>query len=84
MKRTNYAFTSESVSDGRPDKINDRISDAVLDVLRAVHPITSDTAKKTAINMYNKELNMCSRNCFFNLEQSSYDHPNNVIEFADD
>ena len=31
MSRTNYVFTSESVSEGHPDKVCDRISDAVLD-----------------------------------------------------
>ncbi len=31
MGRTDYTFTSESVSEGHPDKICDRISDAVLD-----------------------------------------------------
>ena len=31
MTRTNYLFTSESVSEGHPDKICDQISDAVLD-----------------------------------------------------
>ena len=31
MSRLNYIFTSESVSEGHPDKICDRISDAVLD-----------------------------------------------------
>jgi len=33
MSRQNYTFTSESVSEGHPDKICDRISDAVLDAL---------------------------------------------------
>ena len=32
MARKNYMFTSESVSEGHPDKICDRISDAVLDL----------------------------------------------------
>ena len=32
MARKNYIFTSESVSEGHPDKICDRISDAVLDL----------------------------------------------------
>ena len=27
----NYLFTSESVSEGHPDKVADRISDAILD-----------------------------------------------------
>ena len=31
MARENYTFTSESVSEGHPDKICDRISDAILD-----------------------------------------------------
>ncbi|MAY87651.1 MAG: methionine adenosyltransferase [Pseudooceanicola sp.] len=31
MARKNYIFTSESVSEGHPDKVCDRISDAVLD-----------------------------------------------------
>ena len=31
MSRQNYLFTSESVSEGHPDKICDRVSDAILD-----------------------------------------------------
>ncbi len=33
MNRSNYFFTSESVSEGHPDKLCDRISDAVLDLI---------------------------------------------------
>ena len=33
----NYLFTSESVSEGHPDKVADQISDAVLDaILRTI------------------------------------------------
>ncbi|MBR3372383.1 MAG: methionine adenosyltransferase [Rhodobacteraceae bacterium] len=35
MARNNFIFTSESVSEGHPDKVCDRISDAVLDALLA-------------------------------------------------
>ncbi|WP_116130975.1 methionine adenosyltransferase [Tropicimonas sp. IMCC34043] len=35
MPRQNYVFTSESVSEGHPDKVCDRISDAVLDAFLA-------------------------------------------------
>ncbi len=35
MSRQNYVFTSESVSEGHPDKVCDRISDAVLDAFLA-------------------------------------------------
>jgi len=38
MARENYLFTSESVSEGHPDKVCDRISDAVLDALLAEEP----------------------------------------------
>ena len=31
MSRSNYLFTSESVSEGHPDKVCDQISDAILD-----------------------------------------------------
>ncbi|QIE44834.1 methionine adenosyltransferase [Pseudohalocynthiibacter aestuariivivens] len=38
MARQNYTFTSESVSEGHPDKVCDRISDAVLDALLTEEP----------------------------------------------
>ena len=38
MTRQNYVFTSESVSEGHPDKLCDRISDAVLDAFLTEEP----------------------------------------------
>ena len=38
MKNGNYLFTSESVSEGHPDKICDRISDSVVDTYLNVDP----------------------------------------------
>lgn len=38
MTRQNYVFTSESVSEGHPDKVCDRISDAVLDAFLTEEP----------------------------------------------
>lgn len=38
MSRLDYVFTSESVSEGHPDKVCDRISDAVLDAFLAEEP----------------------------------------------
>ena len=38
MNRKNFVFASESVSEGHPDKICDRISDAVLDAFLAAEP----------------------------------------------
>ena len=36
--RENYVFTSESVSEGHPDKVADRISDTVVDAFLAADP----------------------------------------------
>jgi S-adenosylmethionine synthetase len=33
-----YLFTSESVSEGHPDKVADQISDAILDAMLAQDP----------------------------------------------
>ena len=38
MARQDYVFTSESVSEGHPDKLCDRISDAVLDAFLTIQP----------------------------------------------
>ena len=45
-----YIFTSESVTEGHPDKISDQISDAILDALLAVDPnsrVACETLVKT-------------------------------------
>lgn len=39
MLASNYFFTSESVTEGHPDKIADQISDAVLDSIIARDPV---------------------------------------------
>ncbi len=44
MPRANYLFTSESVSEGHPDKICDRISDAIVD-----HYLAADQRSHVAV-----------------------------------
>lgn len=39
MARNNYFFTSESVTEGHPDKIADQISDAILDTIIGQDPV---------------------------------------------
>ncbi|MBM4128762.1 MAG: methionine adenosyltransferase [Nitrospira sp.] len=39
MSGKNYFFTSESVTEGHPDKIADQISDAILDAILAKDPV---------------------------------------------
>ncbi len=36
--RSNYLFTSESVSEGHPDKVSDQISDAIVDLFLSKDP----------------------------------------------
>ena len=43
-----YLFTSESVTEGHPDKISDQISDAVLDAALSVDP-TARVACETLV-----------------------------------
>ncbi|MDM7984918.1 MAG: methionine adenosyltransferase [Maricaulis sp.] len=38
MSRTSYIFTSESVSEGHPDKVCDRVSDAIVDLFLSKDP----------------------------------------------
>ena len=38
MSKKNFLFTSESVSEGHPDKVSDRISDTVVDAYLAADP----------------------------------------------
>ena len=38
MSRTSFLFTSESVSEGHPDKVSDRISDTVVDLFLSKDP----------------------------------------------
>ena len=47
-----YLFTSESVSEGHPDKVSDQISDAVLDAILAADPrgrVACETLVKTGV-----------------------------------
>ncbi|MBU6373995.1 MAG: methionine adenosyltransferase [Alphaproteobacteria bacterium] len=39
MRRQSYVFTSESVSEGHPDKVADRISDTVVDAFLGEDPV---------------------------------------------
>ena len=50
MTKQNYFFTSESVTEGHPDKICDQISDAILDAIMAKDPagrVAVETLTKT-------------------------------------
>ena len=59
MPLTNYLFTSESVTEGHPDKMCDSISDAILDAYLAQDPtarVACETAVKTGFVMLAGEI----------------------------
>jgi len=57
---TTHLFTSESVSEGHPDKIADQISDAVLDAILTLDPkarVACETFVKTGMVLVGGEIN---------------------------
>ena len=62
-----YLFTSESVTEGHPDKICDQISDAVLDAILEKDPngrVACETAVTTGMVMVMGEI---STNCYVDI-----------------
>jgi S-adenosylmethionine synthetase len=56
---SNYLFTSESVSEGHPDKVADQISDAVLDAILRQDPaahVACETFVKTGVAIVGGEI----------------------------
>ncbi|MCJ7708779.1 MAG: methionine adenosyltransferase [Anaerolineales bacterium] len=69
MSSPRLLFTSESVTEGHPDKICDQISDAVLDACLAQDPhsrVACETAVKTGFAILMGEITTCAR---FNFDE---------------
>jgi S-adenosylmethionine synthetase len=65
----NYLFTSESVSEGHPDKVADQISDAVLDAIIKEDPasrVACETFIKTGVAIVGGEI---TTNAWVDLEE---------------
>jgi S-adenosylmethionine synthetase len=59
MKKGNYLFTSESVTEGHPDKLCDKISDAILDAILAQDKnarVACETFTKTGLVVVGGEI----------------------------
>jgi len=59
MAMTDFLFTSESVSEGHPDKVSDQISDAILDAILAQDPkarVACETLVTTGMAMIAGEI----------------------------
>ena len=66
---SNYLFTSESVSEGHPDKVADQISDAVLDAIIDADPaahVACETFIKTGVAIVGGEI---TTNAWVDLEE---------------
>ncbi|HZU85961.1 MAG TPA: methionine adenosyltransferase, partial [Anaerolineaceae bacterium] len=69
MNSARYLFTSESVTEGHPDKLCDQVSDAVLDACMEQDPmsrVACETATKTGFVMLLGEI---TTNGFVNFDQ---------------
>ena len=76
MKKT--FFTSESVTEGHPDKICDQISDAVLDAILARDPqarVACETATTTGMVLVMGEI---STSCYVDIAQIARDTINKI------
>ncbi|MCL0044313.1 methionine adenosyltransferase [Dehalococcoidia bacterium] len=65
-----YLFTSESVTEGHPDKVCDQISDAILDAILAQDPmgrVACETAVTTGLVVVMGEI---STNCYVDIPQT--------------
>ncbi|MCD6328211.1 methionine adenosyltransferase [bacterium] len=64
MPRTNFLFTSESVTEGHPDKLADQISDSILDTILACDPngrVACETLLTTGLALVAGEI---TTNCY--------------------
>ncbi len=89
MSIGNFLFTSESVSEGHPDKIADQISDAILDKILAQDPfarVACETMITTGFAMVAGEI---STNCYIEvprvvretIKRIGYDHSEKGFDF---
>ncbi len=71
-----YLFTSESVTEGHPDKISDQISDAVLDAVMAVDPrgrVACETLVNTGLILISGEISTSADLDFQSLARETVD-----------
>lgn len=73
MANQNYLFTSESVTEGHPDKVADQISDAVLDAILSQDPqgrVACETLVTTGMVLVSGEI---STDCYVDISQIARD-----------
>ena len=73
MESPSYLFTSESVTEGHPDKLCDQISDAVLDAILAEDPnarVACEVSTTTGLVVVMGEI---TTNCYVDISQIARD-----------
>ena len=69
MKSRNFLFTSESVTEGHPDKVCDQISDAILDEFLTKYPqsrVAAETSVTTGMVLVSGEI---TSDCYVDIPQ---------------
>ena len=69
MSIGNFLFTSESVSEGHPDKVADQVSDAILDALLEQDPNSRVACETMVTTGYAVVAGEISTNCYIEVPQ---------------
>ena len=89
MNNGEFLFTSESVSEGHPDKVADQISDAILDELLASDPNSRVACETMVTTGYAVVAGEISTNCYIEvpkvvrntIQEIGYSHSNMGFDF---
>ena len=71
-------FTSESVTEGHPDKLCDQISDAILDAILAKDPKAHVACEVTATTGLIHIMGEINTNCYVDMEKEARKVINNI------
>jgi len=69
MNKKSFLFTSESVSEGHPDKVADQVSDAVLDAILAKDPRARVACETMVTTGYTVVAGEISTKCYIEIPQ---------------
>src|SRR5471030_1788575 len=89
MSSNDYLFTSESVSEGHPDKVADQISDAILDAILAQDPkarVAAETLCGTGLVVLAGEITTHANVDYINvardtIKRNGYDNTDYGIDY---
>ena len=74
MKNKNhYLFTSESVTEGHPDKVCDQISDAVLDAILELDPVAHVACETTVTTGFVSVMGELTADCYVDIPKIARD-----------